>query len=176
MLPYHISRFCNAIAHSIAMSVRWPLLSCHNRCRSGGNRHGVCYTGRIVYFFHIRTETAKSPLLFLDSTFMDTPHTILAIIDNPTVGTTVRQALDASDLLVAQCTLAHGSDVPALLTSAAYDCVLLDAAIPAAGMQETLCAIRKARPQPAVVALLPPRFEPFASDTWRPSNTFRCPR
>ena len=96
---------------------------------------------------------------------MDTLLTILAIVDNPVTVSTVQQALDAGGGLAARYTLARRSDVLTLLGSNTYDCVLLEAEMYAENTQETLCAVRKAHPQSAVVALLPAQFEPFGSDT-----------
>lgn len=93
---------------------------------------------------------------------MDTPQSILVIIHNPDVQSRVRRALDASDLRDARYTLAQSSDAPAALARAPCDCVLLDMGMPAADVEAVVAAVRQARPQPAIVALLPDGFAPRA--------------
>lgn len=88
---------------------------------------------------------------------MDTWLYILAIALSPQYQALVQQTRDAHTL-VATWTLATRADaVPTL----AYDCLLIDAALPDAELHALLAAAHTARPVPAIVALLPAADAPL---------------
>lgn len=94
---------------------------------------------------------------------METLQAILAVIDNQGHHDVVQQALEASDTFVSRYRLTRSGEAQSALARAAYDCVLLDTDMPALVVDDVLCAVRKAHPQPAVVALVSAQPAPIMS-------------